>query len=38
MASSPAIGNSAEIDGAILYGFELRVTKTPRHPVVPRFA
>ncbi len=26
------------IDGAILYGFELRVTKTPRHPVVPRFA
>src|SRR5262249_9178138 len=26
------------IDGAILYGLELRVTKTPRHPVVPRFA
>src|SRR6266702_4008633 len=26
------------IDGAILYGLELRVTKTPGHPVVPRFA
>src|ERR1700738_3416081 len=26
------------IDGAIFYGFELRVTKTPGHPVVPRFA
>jgi hypothetical protein len=26
------------IDRAILYGFELRVTKTPGHPVVPRFA
>ena len=26
------------IDGAILNGLELRVTKTPGHPVVPRFA
>src|SRR5262249_36620713 len=26
------------IDGTILYGLELRVTKTPHHPVVPRFA
>src|SRR5215831_20722923 len=26
------------IDGAIFYGLELRVTKTPGHPVVPRFA
>jgi hypothetical protein len=26
------------IDGAILYGLELRVTKTPSHPVIPRFA
>ena len=25
-------------DGAILYGLELRVTETPSHPVVPRFA
>ena len=25
-------------DGAILYGLKLRVTKTPGHPVVPRFA
>src|SRR5258707_10500762 len=26
------------IDGAIFYGLELRVTKAPGHPVVPRFA
>src|SRR6266478_9582318 len=26
------------IDGAIFYGLELRVTKTPGHPVVPRSA
>src|SRR5262252_7002128 len=26
------------IDGTILYGLELRVTKTPGHPVVPRSA
>src|SRR5262249_38485755 len=26
------------IDGAILYGLELRVIKTPGHPVIPRFA
>src|SRR5262249_46052320 len=26
------------IDGAILYGLELRVIQTPGHPVVPRFA
>src|SRR6266480_3768839 len=26
------------IDGAIFYGLELRVAKTPGHPVVPRFA
>jgi hypothetical protein len=43
-----AVGNDVEprcllerdglIDGAILYGLELRVTKTPGHPVVARFA
>jgi hypothetical protein len=32
------LGGDGLVDRAILYGFELRVTKTPGHPVIPRFA
>src|SRR5215813_7974909 len=37
-----AVGHDVEprclLDGTILYGLDLRVTKTPGHPVVPRSA